>query len=653
MLAPLESPWMTVVAGILILAAVLVGRLHVVRLQRSLLAEKEIQRSLFRHNIDAVAAVDHRGVIKRTNPSLTELTGFPPEALIGRSFVELAVSSQRQQVETVLSSIVRGTRRTITTMIRRAGGRTLEVELSSVPIVTGGKIREAYQIVRDITDRTELERELSNRALHDYLTELPNRALFTDRLHHALERAQRDAGRIALLYVDLDKFKLVNDRAGHAVGDALLQEVAARLATVVRGGDTVARIGGDEFGVLLEDVKETADARATAERIVSLVRAPMTIEGKEVQVGASVGVAVSSEETAGPEELVQQADLAMYEAKRRGGFGSKLYRSDMAELRSDSQVELEGELRRGIERDELTVMYQPIVDIIESQIVGLEVLARWNHPRHGILLPSTFIPMAEKSSLIAEVDRWVLERGLYQAQELFKTIDAESPLFLSVNLSGRHFAEYDLIDAISSIILDAEFDPENIQLEITESVAGGDPDTVRRLKTLGVKIAIDDFGTGFSSLGYVRDLEVDVLKVDKSFVLGLGADPASVAIIRTIITLAEMLDMGVIIEGIEDAEQLGHLKDLGGRLVQGYYFGRPVEFESVPAMLHEGVTAQDYHAAPVNDTAYLYHPDDVPGRAESELRPYLPVMGSASRRRRADPGVSPAADRVSGRGSLE
>lgn len=644
-LQPLETPWMTVVGGVLILAAVLVWRLHVVRLQRTLLAEQESQRSLFRHSIDAVAVVNQEGIIRQANPALTDLTGFPPQALVGRSLVELAVSSQQQRVETALGGISRGNRRTITTKIRRAGGRTLEVEMSSVPIAVGGKIREAYQIVRDITERMELERELNNRALHDYLTELPNRALFTDRLHHALERARRDAGRIALLYVDLDKFKLVNDRAGHAAGDRLLKEVAARLSTVVRSGDTVARIGGDEFGVLLEDVEDEVGARAMAERIVSLVRAPMMIEGKEVQVGASVGVAVSSEDTEGPEELVRQADLAMYEAKRGGGFGSKLYRRDMAALRSDARAELEGELRRGIERDELAPMYQPIVDIIENRIVGLEVLVRWNHPRHGLLLPSTFIPMAEESSLIAEVDRWVLQRSLQQAEGLFSTIDPESPLFLSVNLSGRHFAEYDLIEAISSIILDTEFDPENIQLEITESVAGGDPDTVRQLKALGVKIAIDDFGTGFSSLGYVRDLEVDVLKVDKSFVLGLGADPASVAIVRTIITLAEMLDMGVIIEGIEDAEQLEHLADLGGRLVQGYYFGRPAEFEAVPAMLEEGVMARDRNADSEADTPYLFHPNE-PLNREKGFRPYHPVSGPSSHRRPSNPGASRGADRL-------
>jgi Amt family ammonium transporter len=617
----MDSPWITLTAAILLIFTLVLWRMHLVREQRRREAENADRSSLFHHSVDAVAAVDEAGLINRINAALTELTGFPPDALSGRSFVELAIPAQQSGVQHALRGIVRGKRRRIETTIRRAGGRTLEVELSSIPVIIDGVVRGAYQIVRDITDRKELERELQNRALHDYLTGLPNRALFSDRLYHALERARRDGGRIALLYVDLDKFKLVNDEAGHAAGDALLREVAARLRTVVRGGDTVARVGGDEFAVLLEDLESVADAGLTGERIVALVRTPMEIEGKELQVGASVGVAVSSEDTEGPDELVKQADLAMYEAKRRGGFSAEEYQVGLEELHADSNVELEGELRRGIERGELTLRYQPIVDIVEERIVGFEALVRWEHPRHGLLLPSTFIPMAEESSLIAEVDRWVLEHSLRETREVMAG-SPEKPLFLSVNLSGRHFVERDFVDAVSQIILDTGFDPESVQLEITESAAGGDLDMVRRLKALGVKVAIDDFGTGFSSLGYVKDLDVDVLKVDKSFVLGLGADPSSVAIVRTIITLAEMMELGVIIEGIENSEQLTHLEDLGGRLVQGYYYGRPLELESIPEMLRNGPIIDDPRQVEITDSSIS---SGRTTRARGTVRPYLPV----------------------------
>ena len=618
----MESPWFTLTVAILFSSTLLLWRRHLIREHRRLEAAVLDTTSLFHHSVDAVAAVDDTGRVKRTNPALTELTGFPSEALSGRSFTELAIPAQQTGVQHALGKIARGKRRRLETTIRRAGGRTLEVELSSIPVVIEGEVRGAYEIILDITDRKELERELQNRALHDYLTGLPNRSLFSDRLDHALERARRDGGRIALLYVDLDKFKLVNDEAGHAAGDGLLREVAARLRTVVRGGDTVARIGGDEFAVLLEDLENEADATMTAERIVALVRTPMTIEGKELQVGASVGVAVSSEDTSEPEELVKQADLAMYEAKRRGGFGSEEYQVGLEELHADSTGELESELRLGIERNELTLRYQPIVDITEDRVVGFEALVRWEHPRHGLLLPSTFIPMAEESSLIAELDRWVLEHSLRETRE-FVSGKSNDQLFMSVNLSGRHFVERDFVDAVSQIILDTNFDPDSLQLEITESAAGGDLDMVRRLKALGVKVAIDDFGTGFSSLGYVKDLDVDVLKVDKSFVLGLGADPSSVAIVRTIITLAEMMDLGVIIEGIESSEQLAHLRDLGGRMVQGYYYGRPVELEHVGEILQNGPIIEDLLEGQASDS--VVSGEATASRMAGTLRPYLPI----------------------------
>ncbi|MDX1579901.1 MAG: bifunctional diguanylate cyclase/phosphodiesterase, partial [Gemmatimonadota bacterium] len=430
---------------------------------------------------------------------------------------------------------------------------------------------------------------LENRALHDYLTGLPNRALFADRLKHALRRGRRDGDYVALLYVDLDRFKPINDRAGHAVGDEILREVSARLRTVVRDADTVARLGGDEFALLLETVGSETQAITAAERIVTLVRTPVVVDGEEHQVGASVGIAISSAETREPDDLVHQADLAMYEAKRRGGFQHRLYTPELEQLDTDWSIRLEADLRRAIERSELELEYQPIVDTKDRAIVGVEALVRWSHPDHGPLLPASFIPIAEESSLVAELDRWVLERGCREIRRLIEFGVIHEPFSLSVNLSARHFEEPDFIDAISDILLRTRFDPDDLQLEITESAAGNDMEKVCALKKLGVRVAIDDFGTGFSSLSYLQDLDVDVLKVDKSFVLALGADPASIAIVRTIMTLADMLDLGVIVEGIEDAGQLVHLEDLGGSLVQGYLFGRPVTAAKLPALVSKGI----------------------------------------------------------------
>ncbi len=561
--------------------------------RRRLEQKHQEHESLFARNVDAVIAVDPDGVIQRVNPAASELTGLPVSDLIGRPFMDLVAPAGRARARQALETALRGKQNTVETEVPQPRGDLAEVELTSVPIVVNRKVMGTYEILRDATDRKKLERELEDRALHDYLTGLPNRALFTDRLKHALRRGRRDGEYVALLYVDLDRFKPINDRAGHTVGDELLREISSRLKTVVRDADTVARIGGDEFAVLLETVESETQAITAAERIVTLVRTPVLVGDEEHQVGASVGIAVSSADTEDPEQLVHQADLAMYDAKRRGGFQYRLYSHELEQAGADWSLRLEAQLRRAIEKGELELQYQPIVETAASTIVGVEALVRWSHPEHGPLLPASFIPIAEESSLIAELDRWVLEHGCREIRRLMEFGVVERPFLLSVNLSARHFSEPDFVDAISGILRRTRYDPACLQLEITESSAGGDTDRVRALKQLGVKVAIDDFGTGFSSLSYLRDLEVDVLKVDKSFVLALGADPASVAIVRTILTLADMLDLEVIVEGIEDPIQLSHLEDLGGKFVQGFFFGRPVPSSELAAMISRGVAGPD------------------------------------------------------------
>jgi len=543
--------------------------------------------SLFQTHAHAIARLNEECRIQQANGAFCSLTGYSPEQISTQRFDELFPASQRPRVVSLLERTRQGASRSIEAKLYLKDRRTAEVELTSVPVVVREETVGQYAIIKDITDRKNLERELENRALHDYLTGLPNRALFTDRLEHALHRASRAGRRIAMIYIDLDRFKPVNDRAGHAAGDELLREVGSRLRTVVRQGDTVARLGGDEFAVLLESMRTEAEATNTAARIVNLIRKPCFVAGAEFQVGASAGVAISNEDTEDPEDLVRQADMAMYEAKRSGGFQYQLYSRKLAEAKSDAAVDLEIELRRAIEENELCLQYQPIVDIDQTKVVGFEALVRWEHPELGTLLPSHFVPLAEKSSLIAELDRWVLARSLRDISRLIESGEISKPFHLSVNLSARHCEEPDFVDAVSGILLETGFDPDYLQLELTESAAGKDMQKIKRLKTLGVKVAIDDFGTGYSSLGYLKDLDVDVLKVDKSFIVALGADPASIAIVRTILTLAEMLDLEVIVEGIEDEVQLEHLRDLGGAFVQGFYFGRPTDFVHLPRILRE------------------------------------------------------------------
>ncbi|MCG8466705.1 MAG: EAL domain-containing protein [Gemmatimonadetes bacterium] len=556
--------------------------------RRALELKRQEHESLFARHVDAVIAVDTSGTVERANAAVTELTGLRAVDLVGRPFMDLIAKPVRMKTAQALKTALDGRQNTIETEVPQPMGEIAEIELTSVPIVVNREVVGTFEILRDATERKKLERELENRALHDYLTRLPNRALFADRLKHALRRRRRDGDYVALLYVDLDRFKPINDRAGHAVGDEILREVSARLRTVVRDADTVARIGGDEFAVLLETVDSETQAITAAERIVALVRSPVTVDGEEHQVGASVGIAVSSPSTEDPEQLVHQADLAMYDAKRRGGFQYRLYSHELEQVGSDWSHRLETQLRRAVDRNELELEYQPIVESENCRIVGVEALVRWTHPEHGPLLPASFIPIAEESSLITELDRWVLDHGCREVRRLVEFGLVDEEFFLSANLSARHFEEPDFVNTVSDILLRTSFDPARLQLEITESSAGGDTDKVKRLKELGVKVAIDDFGTGFSSLSYLRDLDVDVLKVDKSFVFSLGADPASVAIVRTILTLAEMLNLEVIVEGIEDEKQLAQLEDLGGSLVQGYLFGRPVPGGALAGIISSG-----------------------------------------------------------------
>jgi len=557
--------------------------------RRELERHRQEHRSLFQNNVDGVVAVDEEGRIKMANPAACGLVGIPEAEILGLTFAEFVPGEGRDRASSALGAAIRGMHSTLETRIESRDGTISEVELTSVPIEVRGSVDGVYAILRDATERKRLERELEDRALHDYLTGLPNRALFSDRLTHALNRRRRDGERVALLYVDLDRFKPINDRAGHKVGDDLLCEVANRLKSLVRDADTVARIGGDEFAVLLETVSGEKQAIAAAERIVAIVRAPIVVAGEELQVGASVGIAISSEVLEDAEQLVHQADLAMYEAKRRGGFQHRLFSDELEQERTGWAVQAEGQLRRAVDKKELELAYQLIVDTRCSTIFGVEALVRWRHADHGLLMPTSFIPIAERSSLIAEIDRWVLEESCREVKRLIDYGVISRRFFLSVNLSARHFEEPDFVKEIEKILRRTGFPSNLLQLEITESCAGGDPTKIRQLKDLGVKLAIDDFGTGYSSLGYLKDLDVDVLKVDRSFVMALGADPASVAIVRTILTLAEMLELEVIVEGIEDPVQLTHLEELGGGLVQGFLFGRPVHVDELGALLSNPV----------------------------------------------------------------
>lgn len=433
-------------------------------------------------------------------------------------------------------------------------------------------------VLHDISERKAFESQLAHQATHDPLTGLPNRVLLLDRLGTALERARRHEKRVGVLFLDLDHFKVVNDSLGHGVGDRLLMAIAERLSALVRPGDTVARFGGDEFVVLCEDLETRAEAVAVAERVNNVLSGPFVIDDSEVYVGVSIGIAFPDDADADPGTLIRDADAAMYRAKERGRARFEIFDNKMRASAVD-RLDIENALRRAQERRELRVFYQPIISLRTGAILGVEALIRWEHPERGLLNPNEFIRVAEETGLIVPMGAWVLDQSCRQVMRWQASMPHLPPLKISVNLSGRQLGHPKLVADVQAIITETHVDPAQVELEITESVLMDDvemsAETLGHLKTLGVKLVVDDFGTGYSSLSYLRRFPVDVLKVDQSFVDGLGVDPSDSAIVTAIVTLAHTLGLEAVAEGIETETQLTELRRLDCDMGQGFFVARP------------------------------------------------------------------------------
>jgi diguanylate cyclase (GGDEF)-like protein len=427
-------------------------------------------------------------------------------------------------------------------------------------------------------------------ALKDSLTRLPNRRLFHDRVGHALARAQRRPGTMAVLFVDLDKFKDVNDSLGHPSGDHLLTSVAERLRAVLRPGDTAARLGGDEFAVLVEDIAGEGDAVLIAQRLLDALTAPFVLRGKELTVGASVGIAVSAPGDT-VDELLRNADVAMYTAKQGGRGRYECFVPDMhaAVVR---RVEMENYLRRAVDDGEFTLHYQPIFALATGRLDGFEALLRWQHPTRGLLAPSEFLALAEETGAIVGIGAWVLEEACRQARQ-WRDRYAGHPLTMAVNLSPVQLLQPDVVEVVQGALLRSGLPAGDLTLELTEGVmvsgTGGIVDRLRAIKDLGVQLAIDDFGTGYSSLGHLRQLPFDVLKIDKTFVDDVARASEESAFARAIIKLGQTLGLTMVAEGVEHAEQAVRLGELGCDLAQGYWFAKPLNVDGVEAVL--GVSA--------------------------------------------------------------
>jgi diguanylate cyclase (GGDEF)-like protein len=448
---------------------------------------------------------------------------------------------------------------------------------------------------RDISERKEFEQQLAHQAFHDSVTDLANRALFSNRVEHALSRQTREASGLGVIFVDLDDFKIINDSLGHAAGDEVLREVGHRLGRCVRPMDTVARFGGDEFAVLVEDTYHPEAVVEVADRVLESLQSPIAVEGKEVFIRASVGIAMLDGEdamTSAAEDLMRNADVAMYRAKREGKGHYRLFEPEMHADVLD-RLELKGALQRAIERGEMRLHYQPVVELPSLKILGLEALVRWQHPDRGLVSPGDFIPLAEETGLIVPLGNWVLTEACKQAKFLQDMLPGSDPLTMSVNVSVKQLHQKDLVVTINQALSDSGLDPSLLMLEITESVLMIDTDAtiakLHELKELGIRLAVDDFGTGYSSLSYLSRFPVDVLKIDRSFVSQVTANGQGSALGAAIVSLGETLKLQTVAEGIERPDQLKRFVELGCMMAQGFLVAKPMDIDGTLEFLRPSI----------------------------------------------------------------
>lgn len=535
--------------------------------------------SVFEGSPQAVLILDATHHILETNEACHTITGFGLVELRGRTM------SQALCINTDEGSMCNELWRGVDeagewhgeVRLMRRYGETFPAWCSINAVLDdSGKPRHYIAMLSDISDKKQAEDRIRHLAQHDPLTGLPNRSLLADRLEHALERGRRSESRVALLFIDLDRFKHVNDSLGHPVGDRLLQEVAHRLHSTVRQQDTLARQGGDEFVVIIEDVEGPDDAARVAVKLLATLESPVTLDGHEIFVGGSIGISIFPSDGDSSEALLRCADSAMYEAKEQGRSTYRFYTAEQTRI-SRERFELESGLRRAIERDELRLFYQPQAACANGQLVGVEALVRWQHPERGLVPPDRFIPLAEEIGLIGQIGEWVLNTACAQARQWAQ---AGHPLRVAVNLSSHQVSQDKLFDTVKGALNRSGLAPSLLELEITEGHVLKRVEEciveLHRVKTLGVSLAIDDFGTGYSSLSYLKRLPVDRLKIDRSFVEGIPDDHDDISIVATILSMARNLGMGVIAEGVETPAQIEHLVAARCGEYQGYLLGKPM-----------------------------------------------------------------------------
>jgi len=586
------------------------------RIRRQLAERDQLFQLISENAADMIALVDSDGRRLYNSPAYQKVLGYSPEDLKNTSsFEQIHPDDRLRVVKAAEKARQTGCGERLEYRVRHRDGSWRSLESTASPIRNAkGQTDKLVIVNRDITERKRAEELLAHNAFHDGLTNLPNRALFLDRLQRALTLSKRHTNyKFAVLLIDVDEFKIVNDSLGHTAGDELLIRIGQRLKDVVRrtdtvsrphnsgvreqtiNGDTLARLGGDEFTILLDDIRDPIEAVRVAERVQAELAPPFVVNQQKIVVSASIGIAASTSPHTQAEDLLRDADIAMYRAKRAGKARCEV--SDMA-MHADAvkRLRLETDLRKALEQGEFRVYYQPIVSLQTAKITGFEALTRWQRPE-GVLSPMEFIAVAEETGLIIPMNRQLLREACQHLQSWQSEFPSSPPLSMSVNLTSKEFAQPDLVGEIRKSLDQTGLDPGCLQLEIIETIAMGDTEksghVLSQLKALGVRLSIDDFGTGYSSLGRLRRIPVDTLKIDRSFISNMDSDPENREIVRTIIMLAHNLGLKVVAEGTETEEQVTQLKQLNCEMAQGYFFSRPADDQAMLKLLARNQSARD------------------------------------------------------------
>ena len=560
--------------------------------EEALYQQKDRLQITFSAMAEGVIITDSNGLIEYINPAAEKISGWLNNDVIRKKVEEIFTyfneETGKEQLPAILNSLENSdcSKQNHVLSTKNEEQRLIEEIATPLKDRSGNRIVGAVAIIRDITQASEYSRQLAFQASHDALTHLPNRSLLCDRLEHAISKAKRINSMVAVLFMDLDRFKQINDSLGHAAGDELLCGVAQQIEASIREGDTVARLGGDEFVVVLEDIRDLSNVTSVAQKIINHLAQPLTIENQEITANLSIGIAVFPRDGPDVETLLKHADTAMYQTKKFGHEKIQFYFAKMSE-QAVERLRLEQQLQHAVMRNELELFYQPRVNMVKCKIVGFEALVRWRISPNILVPPSEFIHIAEETGTILTIGEWVLFHACQQARRWH--MSGQPDLQIAVNLSARQIRSPNIVELVASVLQQTQLKPEALELEITESIFLHDIDhaisTLRKLKALGVKLAIDDFGTGYCSLTYIKRFPIDILKIDRSFVQDLNSDLINSAIVPTIITLAHNLSLEVVAEGVEDEMQLKYLNDLACIDYQGFLFSKPLPESEATTLL--------------------------------------------------------------------